>query len=123
MPVLRDLRVMMPDTTFRLALPTVIRALHERPDGGLHGLALVCKSFNIITNQVLTESSEYLPDLRRLMLIGAARVTRTGVYTLLRQTERLEELVLDAPPHSVSTTSCVLLTVTRTSSTSQIYLP
>lgn len=43
MPALRDLRVMMPDQIFCAALSHIIKGLHERPGGGLHGLTLISK--------------------------------------------------------------------------------
>lgn len=40
--------------------------------------------------------------LEKFTLIGRTRITRTGVYHLLDAAPGLKELVLDAPPHSVS---------------------
>lgn len=40
--------------------------------------------------------------LKKFTLIGNTRITRTGVFHLLDAAPGLEELVLDAPPHSVS---------------------
>lgn len=43
MPALRELRVMMPDQQFRLALLEIAAALDQRPIGGLGGLGIICK--------------------------------------------------------------------------------
>ncbi|TXT05911.1 hypothetical protein VHUM_03672 [Vanrija humicola] len=100
MPQLRDLRVYMPDAVFRTALFDVITLLCDRPIGGLEGLALICKSFNLINDEMLRALSPYLSSLKRLQLIGCTRITRTGVYDVLREADAIEELILDAPPHS-----------------------
>ncbi|KAL1412669.1 hypothetical protein Q8F55_000416 [Vanrija albida] len=100
MDQLRDLRVYMPDVAFRIALSDVITLLCERPIGGLEGLALICKSFNLINDDMLRALAPYLSSLKRLQLIGCTRITRTGVYDVLREADGIEELILDAPPHS-----------------------
>lgn len=40
---LRELRVMMPDQQFRMALLEIAAALDQRPIGGLGGLGIICK--------------------------------------------------------------------------------
>lgn len=102
MPALRDLRIMMPDTTFRAVLPPIAQRLDARTNGGLWGLALVCRSFNFINDALLRDLAPHVTALKRLQLIGHTKVTREGVYAILEEARGLEELVLDAPPHSVS---------------------
>ncbi|BEJ15048.1 hypothetical protein CspHIS471_0408150 [Cutaneotrichosporon sp. HIS471] len=100
MPSLRDLRIMMPDPTFRAVLPTIAQQLDARTNGGLWGLALVCRSFNFINDALLKDLSPFLGQLKRLQLVGHTKVTREGVYAVLEEARGLEELVLDAAPHS-----------------------
>ena len=107
MPHLEDLRVMMPDATFKSALGDVLAALSSRPTGGLRSLALVCKSTNLINDTTLRAVAHDLTHLRHLTLIGVPRISKEGVYPLL-QSARIEELVLDASPYSVNTLSFFL---------------
>lgn len=102
MPALRYLRIMMPDTTFRTVLPAIAQRLDARTNGGLWGLALVCRSFNFINDALLRDLAPHVTALKRLQLIGHTKVTREGVYAVLEVAPGLEELVLDAAPHSVS---------------------
>lgn len=102
MPALRDLRIIMPDPSFRALLPAITRQLDARTNGGLWGLALVCRSFNFINDALLRDLTPHLGQLRRLQLVGHTKVTREGVYAVLEEARGLEELVLDAAPHSVS---------------------
>lgn len=92
----------MPDPTFRAMLPTIAKRLDARTNGGLWGLALVCRDFNFINDALLREMAPYVTKLKRLQLVGHTKVTREGVYAVLEVAPELEELVLDAPPHSVS---------------------
>lgn len=118
MPRLRDLRIMMPDPTFRAVLPAIARQLDARTNGGLWGLALVCSNLNYINDALMRDLAPHLGALRRLQLVGATKVTRAGVYAVLEEAPGLEELVLDAAPHSVSpSTSIPPATDGRTSST------
>ncbi|TXT07913.1 uncharacterized protein COLE_04837 [Cutaneotrichosporon oleaginosum] len=100
MPALRHLRIMMPDPTFRSVLPAIAKELDRRTNGGLWGLALICRSFNFINDALLHELAPYLGQLKRLQLVGHTKVTRAGVYAVLEEARGLEELVLDAAPHS-----------------------
>lgn len=43
MSALRELRVMMPDQQFRMALLEIAAALDRRPIGGLGSLGIICK--------------------------------------------------------------------------------
>lgn len=50
---------------------------------------------------MLRALAPYLSSLKRLQLIGCTRITQAGVYEVLREADGIEELILDAPPHSV----------------------
>ncbi|ORY31235.1 hypothetical protein BCR39DRAFT_527024 [Naematelia encephala] len=99
-PALQDLRIMMPDPTFRDAFPDIMSEFGARKDGGLRGLALVCKSSPLVDDAMLTEAAKHLHELRRLTLWGCTRITREGVFDILREAGHLQELSLDALPHS-----------------------
>jgi hypothetical protein len=48
MPALEDLRVMMPDSTFSEAIVGIVKALNDRPIGGLRGLAIIAKVSRVV---------------------------------------------------------------------------
>lgn len=50
---------------------------------------------------MLKAMAPHLRQLRRLTLWGCTRVTKAGVFALLQESENLEELSIDALPHSV----------------------
>jgi len=74
--------------------------LDERKSKGLKGLALVCRSSPLIDDAMLKSMAGHLRYLRRLTLWGCTRVTKAGVYAVLEEAQDLEELSLDALPHS-----------------------
>lgn len=51
---------------------------------------------------MLKDMSLSLSRLERLTLWGCIRVTREGVYNILREADKLRDLSLDAALHSVS---------------------
>jgi len=110
---------MMPDSNLRDALLGVVKSLDSRSGGGLRGLAIVCrvsrnscpealltplKSSPLIDDAMLKDMALHLRTLKRLTLWGCTRITKAGVFNILREAEYLEELSLDALPHSVSST-------------------
>lgn len=60
------------------------------------------QSSPLVDDTMLRDMSSALQNLRRLTLWGCTRLTRDGVYKILREAENIEELSLDALPHSVS---------------------
>lgn len=100
--MLEDLRIMMPDASVRAALPSILAELAQRPRGGLQGLALVCKSGTLLSDDLLEHLAPHAAQLRRLTLLGGARLSTAGVYPLMEAARHLEKLTLDAPPYSVS---------------------
>lgn len=62
----------------------------------------------MVDDAMLRDMSLALKHLRRLTLWGCIRVTREGVYKILREAEDIEELSLDAMPHSVCPASKVM---------------
>jgi hypothetical protein len=55
----------------------------------------------LIDDAMLKAMAPHLRQLRRLTLWGCTRVTKAGVFALLQESENLEELSIDALPHSV----------------------
>lgn len=56
----------------------------------------------MVDDKMLKGMAPHLQSLKRLTLWGCTRITREGVYEILRQAEDLDDLSLDALPHSVS---------------------
>ena len=62
---------------------------------------IIAQSSPLIDDAMLKDMASHLHGLKRLTLWGCTRVTKTGVFDVLREAEDLEELSLDALPHSV----------------------
>lgn len=60
------------------------------------------QSSPLVDDAILKVIARHLRSLQRLTLWGCIRVTRSGVFELLKEAEDLEEISLDALPHSVS---------------------
>jgi len=60
------------------------------------------QSSPLVDDAMLKDLAPLLRGLKRLTLWGCTRVTRSGVFEILREAEDLQELRLDALPHSVS---------------------
>ncbi|WWC72622.1 uncharacterized protein I206_106585 [Kwoniella pini CBS 10737] len=101
MPALEDLRIMMPDPNLKSKLVEVVKALSNRPIGGLKGLGIICQASSLIDDAILKTIASNLTKLKRLTLWGCTRVTKDGVFEILQEASReIEELSLDALPHS-----------------------
>ncbi|KAK4688478.1 hypothetical protein P7C73_g1620, partial [Tremellales sp. Uapishka_1] len=100
MKTLKDLRIMMPDHTFRDALSSITSELSRRPQGGLRGLALVSQKSPLITDAVLMALAPHLHQLKRFTLWGATRATQDGVIAVLRHARHLEDLSVDDSYHT-----------------------
>jgi hypothetical protein len=61
---------------------------------------------------MLKSVAEHLTHLQRLTFWGCTRVTRRGVYEVLHEASSLQELSIDALPHSVSASLLFLITIT-----------
>ena len=103
----------MPDSTLRDHLVQVIRDLDSRPTGGLKSLGIICRvrrwgdarlntqTSPLVDDKVLTMMAAHLRSLRKFTLWGCTRTTSAGVFAVLNEADYLEELSLDAIPHSV----------------------
>lgn len=100
LPKLEDLRVMMPDPHFRDGLLPLVKDLEARTMGGLRGLGIIHLSSPLVDDKLLKSLAPYLTKLKRLILWGCIKITREGVYEVLRSADGIEELSLDAVPHS-----------------------
>ncbi|ORX40973.1 hypothetical protein BD324DRAFT_612737 [Kockovaella imperatae] len=114
LPALEELRVMMPDATFRDSLLGLVKSFDARSNGGLRGLAVVAKvSFEhlstimteiqgspLVDDGMLLAMAPFLRDLKRLTFWGCTRLTRDGVRKILTEAKELEELSLDTTSHS-----------------------
>ncbi|KAL7422920.1 hypothetical protein Q5752_002217 [Cryptotrichosporon argae] len=114
MPALAELRIMMPDAAFRDALVSIVarlaarppvRRAGEQPDApapppGLCVLDIICRSSPLVDDALLAALAPSLAGLARLTLIGCTRLTHRGVDAVLAAASGLEELNLDATPHS-----------------------
>ena len=59
------------------------------------------KSSPLIEDAMLKAMAPHLRELKRLTLWGCTRITKAGVSHILHAADFLEELSLDALPHSV----------------------
>lgn len=62
---------------------------------------------------MLRTAAQGLSNLRRLTLWGCTRVTKSSVYKVLEQAEDIQELSLDATPHSVGRAGFTLQVVIK----------
>lgn len=127
MACLEDLRIMMPDALLKEMLLPIIRQLDKRPGGGLRGLGIIHRvgailrhqaatrkdaalltgqSSSIIDEELLKLAAPALKRLLRLAIWGCTRVTRGTLLAIMEHAEDLEELSLDALPHTVCACMC-----------------